>query len=194
MARVPHLLLVTPLLTWLALAALLDHLGTRPPDDGPADAIIVAGCGVGPDGRATPALARRTRHAVELWRQGIAPRIVLTGGVGRHPPSEARAAAEVATRLGVPPSALLLEERSTSTEENARFAAELLRAEGIAVQRVVVVTDSYHVVRARRVFARYLPGVDAAGSRPHPWVRLRGSMREVLVLAIYAAQGRLSPP
>ncbi len=194
MARLCRLVLTTSLLSWILLAALLDQLGEQPLPGAGYDAIIVAGCRVDPDGRASPALARRTRRAVELWRKGVAPRIVLTGGIGTYPPSEAQAAAEIAAQLGVPATALLLEERSTSTEENARFAAALLAEEGVAVQRVVVVSDSYHIFRARRVFARYLPVVDGAGSRPRPWVRIRGSLREVVAVAVYAAQGRLSPP
>src|SRR5690606_5264267 len=112
--------------------------------------IVVLGCRVRPDGSASLALARRTRHAAALYRRGLAPRIVLTGGVGAHPPSEARAAAAIARAEGVPEEALILEERSTSTEENAREARRRIDA-----RRVLVVTDAYHVFRAERVFRRH---------------------------------------
>ena len=58
-------------------------------------------------------------------------------------------------------------------------------------QRVLLVSDAYHVFRARQVFARHFPHVDAAGSVSTLWERLRGSMREVLAIALYRAKGRI---
>lgn len=184
--------LLMSLLLWTLAAVALDRVGQRPPPGGPYDAIVVAGCRVMPDGRPSPALGRRTRHAVELYRQGLAPRIVLTGGLGGFPPAEAVAAADLALSLGVPRAALLIEDQSHSTEENARFAAARLQEEGLPAQRILVVSDSYHGFRARRVFARYFPEVESTGSRPQAWVRVKGSYREVLAVGGYAAAGRIS--
>jgi uncharacterized SAM-binding protein YcdF (DUF218 family) len=172
---------------WVALAVALDRYGHRTIDGDGWDAIVVAGCRVDPDGTPSLALKRRTRRAVALWKEGVAPRIVFTGGIGTWPPSEASAAASWAESLGVPRSALVLEERSTSTEENARFAAELLGADA----RIVVVTDSYHVFRAERVFGRFFAEVRGSGSEPSWDVRTKGGLREVLAVAAYGATGRL---
>ena len=163
----------------------LDRVGQREPN-GVYDAIVVLGCRVDPGGAPSQALARRTRHAVRLYRRGLAPTIVFTGGVGEHPPSEAQAAAGLAARLGVPTKAMVLEENSTSTEENASCARELLDAE-----RVLLVTDAYHTFRARRVFGRYFEDVSASGSIGALGPRIRGSLREVGVVAMYALLGRL---
>ena len=184
--------LLVSLTLWIGAALVLDAHGRRARTVGSYDAIVVAGCRVMPDGQPSPALARRTRHAVALWQQGLAPRLVLTGGVGTHPPSEAEAAADLARSLGVPDEALWVEGRSTSTDENARFAAQELTDAGIEVQRILVVSDSYHVCRASRVFARHFADVHGVGSTPRPWVRFRGSMREVLALSAYVALGRIS--
>lgn len=174
-------------LGYLATAAWLDRRGLREPPEGARfDAIIVLGCRVGPDGEASPALTRRARHAARLYRRGLAPKVVLTGGVGTHPPSEARAAAAVARAEGVPEEAIVLEERSTSTEENALEAAARIDAE-----RVLVVSDAYHVFRAERVFRRYFASVTAVGSHGSSRVRLRGALREVHAVAAYALLGRL---
>lgn len=170
-------------LAWLLLAIGLDR-STEPPAARGWDAIVVLGCRVRIDGRPSPSLDRRVRHAVGLWRRGLAPRIVLTGGVGEGTPiSEARAAARLARSLGVPDEALVLEERSTSTEENARFAREAL-----GPGRVVIVSDAYHVARGERVFARHFDAVATAGVRGAP---MGGALREVLALAIYGLLGRL---
>ena len=111
---------------------------------------------------------------------------VFTGGVGVTPPAEAVVAAELARSLGVPPDALLTEATSTSTEENAREAAAVLGG-----GRVLVVSDSYHVFRCERVFARYFDEVRGAGSLSPVRARSRGSLREVLAVGWYAVRGRL---
>ncbi|MBX3274359.1 MAG: YdcF family protein [Sandaracinaceae bacterium] len=174
-------------LAYLGAAALLDWRGRRPPPDGATfDAIVVLGCRVLPDGRPSASLEGRARRAGELFHEGRAERIVLTGGVGDAPISEARAAAAVLEALGVPRDALVLEEVSTTTEENAREAAAR-----VGPMRVLVVTDAYHVVRAARVFARHFPEVAATGSLGPPSARAKGALREVVALAAYAARGRL---
>lgn len=171
---------------WLIAALGLDCYGQRTPT-GTFDAIVVAGCRVDPGGVPSLALQRRTRRAVDLWRAGAAPRIVFTGGVGTYPPSEAEAAARYAESLGVPPEVIVREERSTSTEENARFAAEVLDPRS----RVLVVTDAYHVLRAERVFGRAFAEAQGAGSVPRLDVRVRGALREVAAVMLYGVEGRL---
>lgn len=161
--------------------------GRRPPPPGPYDAIIVAGCRVDEDGSPGPALARRARRAVELYQQGYADKVVFTGGVGTYGPSEASVAGRYAVELGLPPAAAVLEERSTSTAENARFAADLIGRD----QRVLVVTSGYHVFRARRVFGRVFRQAEGAGVEA-PGNALRWAVpREVFAVAIYAVRGDL---
>jgi uncharacterized SAM-binding protein YcdF (DUF218 family) len=173
-------------LAWMAAAAALDWRGRRQPADR-FDAIIVAGCRLRPDGTAGLTLRRRVEHAVQLWQAGTAPLVVLTGGAvhGAVRP-EAAAAADVATALGVPASALVLETTSENTEANARCAAAIL-----GPVRIVVVTDAYHALRCRRVFGRHFPVVASAGVLTTPKARARGALREVLSLIVYALRGRI---
>lgn len=173
-------------LVYLAVAVGLDRYGQRAPA-GEFDVIVVAGCRVLESGAPSIALRRRVRVAVRLWKNGVAPQVVFTGGVGDHPPSEAEAAAQFAESLGVPRSAMHLESRSTSTEENARFAAEELGSD----KRVVVVSSAYHVFRCERVFARHFDEVVGTGGIESAWPRSRGAIREVFALASYAVLGRL---
>ena len=172
-----------------ALSALsLERFGLRRIAPGETyDAIVVAGCAVRPDGTPSPALARRTEHAVRLHRDGLAEKVVFTGGVGTHAPSEAAAAAAHARGLGLPEAAIVLEEKSTSTEENARFAAEILGGEA----RVLVVSDAYHVFRCERVFRRHFRSARGSGSSGLPAARAKGAMREVVAVLAYGALGRL---
>ncbi len=162
-------------LLWISAAGCLDRYGLHTAPRGDYDAIVVLGCGVDPDGRPSAALSRRARHGVELWQEGWAPGLIFTGGVGEHAPAESRAAAALASELGVPDQAILLEELSTSTEENAEHAASVIGTS----QRVLVVTDSYHVFRSERVFSRRFGDATVVGSRPWRSVRVWGSLREV---------------
>ncbi len=147
-----------------------------------ADALIVLGAGVTRDGRAGPALTRRSTLGAALFAEGVAPQIVCSGG---HPPdrpnSEANACRDVLLRLHVPDEAILREDRSHSTEENALHTAQLLPA-----ARVVVVSDSYHLLRAGILFRNHGFDVQLAGVGPErslSWQHyLNSVMREALAL------------
>jgi uncharacterized SAM-binding protein YcdF (DUF218 family) len=164
--------------SWLLIALFLDAFGRRPLPDGPFDAIVVPGCAVRQDGTASGALARRTAHAIKLWHEGAAPRIVFTGGVGRYPPSEATVAGDLALAAGIPREAIILEEQSTTTEANARLAAGL--SAEMSDWHIVVTTDGYHCWRCRRLFGRHFKRAETVGSTPGRRLRVRGALREVL--------------
>lgn len=122
-----------------------------------ADAIVVLG-GAGHYGwlkrdEVDPDDLRHSRVAAgaRAWLAGRAPVVLLTGGGPRHAPSEADMMAKAIAHLGVPRSALILEERSHSTRENARFTAELARQLDIGC--VLLVTSEVHMPRASLLFA-----------------------------------------
>jgi uncharacterized SAM-binding protein YcdF (DUF218 family) len=141
------------------LAFVVDRFGQREHATR-ADVVVVLGARVLPGGVPSPALRARIEKAVDLYHQGVAPRLLFSGGVGVNPPSEASVMRDVAVRLGVPAEACLLEEQSHSTEQNARFSTALLRSLG--ARRVVVVSDPYHLLRARQYFR--LHGLEVATS------------------------------
>ena len=135
----------------------------------PADVIIVLGAGLREDGRPGPALIRRTRHAAALWQEGIAPLVLCTGGQSEYyPRTEAAACREILLAAGLPDEAILTEERSRSTEENAIYSKRLLDA--LSLSRLVLVSDSYHMLRARWLFG--MQGIDAYAN-PAPTSRIR---------------------
>ncbi len=177
---------VVALLAWIGGAFVLDVYGAEHAVDGSWDLIIVAGCRVNPDGTPSLALQRRVDRAMDIYEQGAAPQMLFTGGKGDFGGTEAEAAASYARTQGLPAAAILLEDESHSTDENARFSSERYPA-----HRVLVVSDSYHIFRVERVFGRYYPDVRGVGSTPRPWWRFRGSMREVLAVGWYGVTGRL---
>jgi uncharacterized SAM-binding protein YcdF (DUF218 family) len=126
----------------------------------PADAIVVLGAAQY-DGRPSPVLAARLDHALELWQQGYAPTIVVTGGKREGDRfTEATASADYLIARGVPDKAILREVQGTSTWESLAATARILRNRGL--ESVLVVSDPYHSLRARET-AREL-GLDAHSS------------------------------
>ena len=165
----------------------LDLYGQKRPYVHGFDAIVVAGCRVKSDGSPSLALQARVRHAVSLYKEGYASQLIFTGGTPDDRPSEALAAKIYAQSLGVDASVILLEEQSTSTEENASLA----KAKYDGVNRIVLVSDSYHIYRAERVFGRYFSEVIGSGRIPAWNVRWPGAAREILALGYYFVSGRL---
>ena len=145
-------LTLTLLLLYPLSLALLDGYGLADRAQ-PADAIVVLGSRVYPGGQPGPSLVRRAAHAAALYAQGLAPLIICTGAQGDPTvPSEAAVACGLLAAQGVPATALLLEEQSHSTEENALYTAALLAPRG--GHSVIVVSDSYHLYRAQLLFQR----------------------------------------
>lgn len=134
----------------------LDRYGQKG-EFGRAQAIVVLGARVLPGGVASGALRARLERAVDLYKEGAAPLLIFSGGLGDHAPTEAQVMLDLAVALGVPPEACVLEEQSHSTYDNAKFTAEILRSRGIS--EVVVVSDPYHLYRARQNFR--LQGIEA---------------------------------
>ena len=179
--------LLTCLLAWLLALALLDAYGLQDRAQ-PADAIVILGSRVLATGQPGPALTRRTRHAVALFQQGLAPLIVCSGGLGDHAPTEAAAACGLAAALGVPSAALLLEDQAHSTEENALYTAALARARGL--ESVIVVSDGYHLYRADLLFRAaglraYVSPAQATAGPMSPVERYGRLTRELAALAWY---------
>jgi uncharacterized SAM-binding protein YcdF (DUF218 family) len=115
----------------------------------PADAIVVLGAPLRPDGSISRILEERIQAAIELWRAGAARHVVATGGMtlGRSP-AEADAIAEALRVAGVPD--VLVERVSRSTAENAAYTAQLLQPMG--VKSLWLVTQPFHGRRAARLF------------------------------------------
>jgi uncharacterized SAM-binding protein YcdF (DUF218 family) len=137
-----------------------------------ADAIVVLGRGVDPDG-ALPVLAQqRVQRAAELYAWGVAPRLIFSGRYSlmteiEPPRTEAAAMAEHAIALGIPRRAVILEEESRDTIGNAYFVLRRF-LEPNDWMSIRVVTSDFHIQRAAWVFQKVLGlGYDVAYS-PSP--------------------------
>ena len=150
--RLVALLVVVPLLVWLAsLAGVL--LWARRDEARPAGAIVVLGAAQYV-GRPSPVLRARLDHALALWRRGLAPRLILTGGTGvGDTTSEAAVGRRYVMRRGVPEHAVITENLGKTTRESMRAVAAFMRTQSDTT--VILVSDPFHMLRLS-VLARRL--------------------------------------
>jgi uncharacterized SAM-binding protein YcdF (DUF218 family) len=137
----------------------IDSLG-RYDDARPADAIVVLGARVNPDGSPGSDLTSRSYHAVDLWQAGIAPNIICTGGYKGERLSAAAVCKRFVAGLGVTEELIWVADGSTNTDEDALRTAEIVSRNGW--RSVVLVSHPLHLYRARWLFDR--AGVNAATS------------------------------
>ena len=114
--------------------------------------------------------ADRLIHAVALYKAGKAPLLLLTGGGPAGARTEAEQMRDLLALMGVPPEAMLLEEASRDTYQNALFSAALLKQRGI--DRILLVTSAFHMRRAAQLFA--FQGLEVVPA-PTDYQRLAGS-------------------
>ena len=156
-------------LVWLVgVAAYIVWVGQRD-DAARADAIIVLGAAAY-DAKPSPVFEERIRHGIDLYKRGMAPTLIFTGGYGGSGArfSESQVARRYALRQGVPEKAILIESLSRNTHENLRQASLLMQQHNL--HSVIIVSDPLHMARALRI-SRGL-GVRAVGS-PTPTSRFR---------------------
>jgi len=128
-------------------------------EPGPGDAILCLG---------SQDIAA-ARHAAHLWLAGLAPYIVMSGGIAHQDDlantgwgrSEAEVFAEAARTCGVPPSAILLEREATNTGENfTRSRSLIAREQYPPPKRLLVVAKPYMTRRGFATGSQVWPGVE----------------------------------
>jgi len=114
-----------------------------------AQAIIVLGAAQF-DGRPSAVLSARLDHAADLYKRGLAPLIVVTGGKQAGDRfTEAEASANYLADHGVPGGAIERETTSTNSYDELAAAARFLHQRGI--NEVVLVSDPFHAYRINAI-------------------------------------------
>ena len=133
------------------------YLYSRRDEARPVDAIVVLGAAQY-NGRPSPVLQARLDHAIALYQQGFAPRMIMTGGVGvGDTVSEAVVGRRYAVKAGVPASAILTERSGLNSEASVRAVASLMSDRNL--ESALLVSDPFHMLRLR-VLARSM-GIEA---------------------------------
>lgn len=162
----------------------------------PADAIVVLGAAQY-NGRPSPVLRSRLDHALQLYREGLAPRIVVTGGVGRgDTTSEATAARNYLLHRKVPARAVIAQPHGRSTQASMTAVAGWLEAAHL--KRVILVSDPFHMFRLRLEARRtnleaYTSPTESSPISDNPVLELRYLAAEALKIPVAWIQAAISP-
>jgi uncharacterized SAM-binding protein YcdF (DUF218 family)/glycosyltransferase involved in cell wall biosynthesis len=122
-----------------------------------ADAIVVFAGGVGESGKAGGGAQERLKRAVDVYRGGFAPVLILSSGYV-YSFHEAEVMRALAIDQGVPAGAIVLEEHAANTYQNVRFVDDILRDHHW--RRILLVSSPYHMRRALMVWRKQAPDIE----------------------------------
>lgn len=108
-----------------------------------ADCILVLGAGLNPDGTPSPMLEDRLDKGIELYKEGVAPKLLLSGDNGQDKYDEVNAMKKYALNEGIPPDDIFLDHAGFSTYESMYRARDIFQ-----VEKMIVITQRYHQHRA----------------------------------------------
>ena len=138
-------------------------------------------------------LANRVYPAAEYLNRYPDSMVIVSGGQGKGEEiTEAACMAEMLQQMGIDPSRILLEDKATSTDENIRFSAAIIRARGDEPDGgMAIISSPYHLCRAKRIALN--AGIHAcgvAGWPGNPFVMLNYYIREAFGLTHLMVFGR----
>ena len=151
-----------------------------------------------PNRHYNPCLVARINHAITLYKNHYASKILMSGGADKEDnANEAESMRKIAIEAGIPSEDILIENKSTSTYENFAFSKKVLQKANL--HSIIIVTDPYHNARAELIarkqkFAYSLsPAVESAcweQDKNKPFTN-RDSRREALAIIAYKILQRL---
>lgn len=126
--------------------------------------IVVLGAAVWSGNQPSPSLAGRVDRAIELFNEGYAGEMLLTGGNAPGEMSEAEVAMKYARKSGMQMSKVKIESITSSTAEQINFIKRnLINKEDI--NEIIVISDSYHLVRVLEISKFFNIDIKVAASK-----------------------------
>jgi len=114
-----------------------------------ADVIVIMGAAEY-GGKPSPVLRARLDHGLELYRRGLAPRILTTGGAGGDPVfTEGEVGRSYLVRQGVRSEDIIVEQEGESTAHSTAAVAEIMRR--MNLRSLILVSDGYHIYRTKKM-------------------------------------------
>lgn len=116
-----------------------------------ADAIVVLGASQW-NGRPSPIFRNRLNHSFLLYDSGLAPKIILTGGVGKSEEiSESQVGRDYLTQKGVDTKNIFIEEIGHTTLESLNQVKLILEEQNLS--SIILVSDGFHMMRLKKMAA-----------------------------------------
>lgn len=150
----------------------------------PADAGVVPGSMVMPDGSPSNRLKARLDRAVELYGQGMIRFIVVSGGTGKEGFSEGRVMRDYVISRNVPEEHIIMDESGNTTRDTAQNTARLMQERGLTT--AIAVSQYFHLTRMRMALDD--AGIATAGTAHARYFELRdlwSLAREIPALVAY---------
>ena len=119
------------------------------------DCILVLGAGIWGD-KPSPMLEDRLNTAIDLYKKGIASKLIMSGDHGTKDYDEVNIMKEYAIEKGVSSEDIFMDHAGFSTYDSIYRAKEIFK-----VNRMIIVTQKYHLYRALYIAKKM--GVDAYG-------------------------------
>jgi SanA protein len=171
-------------LAFAVLFGMLVYKENTVPRPGPAEAMIVLGAQVDPDGKPSVQLEWRLSAALDVYQQKRTP-MVVTGAQGADEPrTEASVMADWLVERGVSREDIRLDETSFNTRENIANAMKFMPG----VKDVLIVTSDYHLPRAMQIARDQGLNPSGIGSPIKQEYWLKNHLRETLAWGKYYLQ------
>ena len=171
------------------LSGLMLNAMLSAPSDSTAP-VIVLGCKVNPSGNPSLMLQKRIDAAADYLAENPEAFCIVSGGQGAdEPQSEAQVMFDGLVKLGIDPSRIIKEDKSTSTMENLEFSLELLAQHNISAEEIVIVTDGFHQYRAHLMAQSFGCSSVSVNAETPPWLLPAYWVREWLGLSHYMIFG-----
>ncbi|MFD1260938.1 YdcF family protein [Entomomonas asaccharolytica] len=148
------------------------------------DLIVVLGTKVSPEGVPSAGLAARLNKAIEIYQQGYAPNILVSGGTGKEGYDESIAMADFLIARGIPASAIVKDGQGNNTRATARNTYQYMQQHQL--NSVIVISQYYHIARIKLAFKH--EGIRQIGSGSPvygSWRDFYSVSRELLGYPIY---------
>ncbi len=139
------------------------------------DCILILGAGVWKD-KPSPMLKDRLEKGIELYKAGVAPKIIMSGDHGKESYDEVNLMKEYAIEKGVPSEDIFMDHAGFSTYDSIYRARDIFK-----VKKMIIVTQKFHLYRA--LYLSNKLGIEAYGVMAEP-IKYSGQfyreLREIL--------------
>lgn len=124
------------------------------------DCILILGAGVWKD-KPSPMLKDRLEKGIELYKAGVAPKIIMSGDHGKESYDEVNLMKEYAIEKGVPSEDIFMDHAGFSTYDSIYRARDIFK-----VKKMIIVTQKFHLYRA--LYLSNKLGIEAYGVMAEP--------------------------